>query len=136
MFIRMTKVINRPLTTIDNRDFMTGEYVKPSSFTFLPRKDSVKSFEKDAIPLDKLIDLKTYEEIEEIMIGVAPEETPEVVVPKVNKEPPKAVEKPPVEDNPCPHGFDFGDAVTGEHKECDDCPGKLYVRCERAGQDR
>jgi hypothetical protein len=25
----MTKIINRPLTTIDNRDFMTGEYVKP-----------------------------------------------------------------------------------------------------------
>ena len=46
------------------------------------------------------------------------------------------VEEVTTSDTDCPHGFPFGDAVHGDHKECDDCPERMYMSCVKAARKR
>lgn len=125
-------------------EFGGHKYIEASSISFVDRKESVKSFVKDVIPLDKCIKLLSYDDLEALMMGAGGDEEEE----EDEDTPKKKVAKPPVEedeDTPapkakseeegeCPNGFPFGDAVNSDHAECDDCPTKLYSRCVKAAK--
>lgn len=138
------------ISVLGAKDSFNGnEFIQASSITFVNRTLPVAQFEKDVIPLDQCIKLKSYEEIENIMMGVDTgddeEEAPQVERPAVEEtkteEAPSVEETkedaPPTEsDTDCPHGFPFGDAVHADHKECDDCPERMYMACVKAARKR
>jgi len=134
-------------------NFNGNEFIQPSSITFVNRAEPVTQFAKDAIPLDQCIKLKSYEEIENIMMGIGGDDEEDDDSPKIERPtdiPDTEPEDNPVDEEPteepveeatssdtdCPHGFPFGDAVHGDHKECDDCPERLYMACVKAARKR
>lgn len=127
--------------------FNNNKFIQASSITFVERKEGVKEFADKVIPLDQCIKLLSYEELENLMMGVGVAEDEEedgvdtppakkVSKPSVEEEdaPPKKVVAEATPDTECPNGFPWGDAVNGDHGECDECPGKLYARCAKSAK--
>lgn len=130
------------------RDGKKGSFTQYSSISFVERKEGVKEFADKVIPLDQCIKLLSYEELENLMMGVGAAEDEEEE--GADTPPAKKVSKPSAEeddtptpkkvvaeatpDTECPNGFPWGDAVNGDHSECDECPGKLYARCAKAAK--
>lgn len=128
--------------------FNNNKFIQASSITFVERKEGVKEFADKVIPLDQCIKLLSYEELENLMMGVGVAEDEEED--GVDTPPAKKVSKPSAEeddtptpkkvtaeatpDTECPNGFPWGDAVNGDHGECDECPGKLYARCAKSAK--
>jgi hypothetical protein len=140
-------------------DGKKGEFTQYSSISFVERKESVEEFADKVIPLDTCIKLKTYEELEALMMGAGGDDEPEedeapakkVAKPKVEEDeeeeeaPKPKAKKPPVDkdDEPapkpkavdeCPEGHEFGDAFNADHAECNDCNPKLYAKCAKYGR--
>lgn len=131
----------------------SGESVRASGITLSARRknEDVSKFADDVILFDKVASVLSYEELEAIFVGgdddedeaPAPKkEAPVEEAPKAKKPPveeeeeaPKAKKEPVEEETKkCPSGYKFGDAFSADHKECDDCPSKLYSECAKAGR--
>jgi hypothetical protein len=134
-------------------EFGGHKYIEASSISFVERKEGVKQFVKDVIPLDKCIKLLSYDELEALMMGAGGDEEDEDETPtkKVSKppiddeddEPPAKVKKPVEdEDKPpkskadgeCPEGLEWGFVYAGDSPKCEDCDPKLYSKCMKYGK--
>ena len=136
-------------------EFGGHKYIEASSISFVERKEGVKQFVKDVIPLDKCIKLLSYDELEELMMGAGGDEEDEDETPtkKVSKppveddeddEPPAKVKKPvededevppkPKADGECPEGLEWGFVYAGDSPKCEDCDSKLYSKCMKYGK--
>jgi hypothetical protein len=125
--------------------FNGHSFIKAEGISFAERKESVRSFVDKVVPLDQCIKLNTYEELENLMMGVdVPEDDGDAPRVKVSKpaveddddaeEAPRAARKPKIEGEECPAGHDWGGAVTGDFIDCDKCDDALYAKCSKAGR--
>lgn len=124
-----------------NEIFNGNKFVQASGISFVERKESVKAFVDKVVPLDQCVELHTYEELENIMMGVdaadSEDDAPRAKVAKDDEAPAtkKASAKETDEDAPeCPKGHNWGDAVAEDFTDCDECPAKLYAKCAKAGR--
>ena len=136
-------------------EFGGHKYIEASSISFVERKEGVKQFVKDVIPLDKCIKLLSYDELEALMMGAGgdeEEDEDETPTNKVSKppvedddddEPPAKVKKPvedeeespkPKADGECPEGLEWGFVYAGDSPKCEDCDSKLYSKCMKYGK--
>ena len=119
-------------------EFGGHKYIEASSISFVERKEGVKQFVKDVIPLDKCIKLLSYDELEALMMGAGGDEEDE------DETHTKKVSKPPVEDEEespkpkadgeCPEGLEWGFVYAGDSPKCEDCDSKLYSKCMKYGK--
>lgn len=101
-------------------EFGGHKYIEASSISFVERKEGVKQFVKDVIPLDKCIKLLSYDELEVLMMGAGGDE---------DEVPPK-----PKADGECPEGLEWGFVYAGDSPKCEDCDSKLYSKCMKYGK--
>ncbi len=120
------------------RDGKKGVFTQYSSISFVERKEGVKQFVKDVIPLDKCIKLLSYDELEALMMGAGGDEENEDETPteKVSKPPVEDEDKPPKSkaDGECPEGLEWGFVYAGDSPKCEDCDPKLYSKCMKYGK--
>ncbi len=119
-------------------EFGGHKYIEASSISFVERKEGVKQFVKDVIPLDKCIKLLSYDELEALMMGAGGDEENEDETPteKVSKPPVEDEDKPPKSkaDGECPEGLEWGFVYAGDSPKCEDCDPKLYSKCMKYGK--
>ncbi len=119
-------------------EFGGHKYIEASSISFVERKEGVKQFVKDVIPLDKCIKLLSYDELEALMMGAGGDEENEDETPteKVSKPPVEDEDKPPKSkaDGECPEGLEWGFVYAGDSLKCENCDPKLYSKCMKYGK--
>jgi len=119
-------------------EFGGHKYIEASSISFVERKEGVKQFVKDVIPLDKCIKLLSYDELEALMMGAGgdEEDEDETHTKKVSKPPVEDEDKPPKSkaDGECPEGLEWGFVYAGDSPKCEDCDPKLYSKCMKYGK--
>lgn len=119
-----------------------GESVRASGITLVPRRknENVASYLDDAVPFDRCVNVPSYEDLENALLGGDMEEE-EDIAPKFQREPAKEespkkeeAKEEPVKKEECPAGYEFGDAYRTDHKECDSCDPLKYARCVKTGK--
>jgi len=122
-----------------SESFEGNEFLKFKSFDFIERDEPyTEDILDEAYPLDKILVIPTYEDVEKSLFGAdfegddeEDDEGEEKETPKVSK---RGVDKPverqrnkPNKESKCPHGHDFGEDTDAYTKDCDNCA--MYDEC-------
>lgn len=104
--------------------------LKYDSFKFFQREETLEKHVEKAFPLDEMLILHSYEELQKILFAGDEEGESE----EEEGKPSEGVKaKEPVEAMPCPNGHVFGRDTDG-FKDCSECPNKTWTACDKASR--
>lgn len=111
--------------------------IEPKEYRFLPRDNSLIPFVSKAYPLDAMLKVSSYDELEALLYASASDEPDDNDTSSVEESASQKESAPSKEDMPeCPYGRKFG-VDTDCYAECDTCSSKnrdIWKACDRANR--